>query len=243
VREILSDLVAEQQALDQFLQRAPNRDWQAKVRNGKTVKDLVAGLAAAEELVRDALEGGGELLDEAHREGMEPAIRARAKRGDTMRWQDVIEWWREARARVVEALSRMDGDEQIRWLDGNLDSRRIAAARLRDTWAHALDIEGTLRGEPEDTARLRHVAWAGWAELPAVFHAAGETYAEEVRLEVMGPGYAKWVWGPEGSEQLIKGPAGEWSRLVVGRVPPGALSLKVEGDVAEAAVRILGKRR
>jgi hypothetical protein len=90
---------------------------------------------------------------------------------------------------------------------------------------------------------LRHVAWIGWAELPEAFATAGESYEGEVRLEVMGPGYSKWVWGPEGGESLIKGPAGEWCRLVVGRIPPGALTLKVEGDLAEAAVRVLAKRR
>ena len=94
VRDILSDLVAEQQALDQFLQRAPIRDWSVKARNSTTVKDLVAHLASDEELARDSLDGGGAMLDRAITEGPDPVLAERATRANAMRPQDVIEWWR-----------------------------------------------------------------------------------------------------------------------------------------------------
>ncbi len=43
--EILADLVAEQQGLDQSLQRAPDRDWKKKVGNrGWSVQDTIAYL-------------------------------------------------------------------------------------------------------------------------------------------------------------------------------------------------------
>ncbi len=33
-----------------------------------------------------------------------------------MRYQQVIEWWRNSRADVVDALSRMDGSDRVPWL-------------------------------------------------------------------------------------------------------------------------------
>jgi hypothetical protein len=49
MREILADLVAEQQGLDQSLQRAPDRDWRQRVATGGvTVQDTIAILASGE---------------------------------------------------------------------------------------------------------------------------------------------------------------------------------------------------
>ena len=50
MREILADLVAEQQGLDQSLQRAPDRDWRQRVApGGVTVQDTIAILAWGEQ--------------------------------------------------------------------------------------------------------------------------------------------------------------------------------------------------
>ncbi len=86
--------------------------------------------------------------------------------------------------------------------------------------------------------RLRHVAWLGWRSLPYAFRLAGEEYREPVRVEVIGPNYAKWVYGPEDSTQIIRGQAGEWCRVAVQRLAADKTSLKATGDVAETALRV-----
>ena len=66
MREILADLVAEQQALDQLLQRAPERDWRvATPAKGWTVQDTISHLAASEDHAFAALEGAAEVFAEA----------------------------------------------------------------------------------------------------------------------------------------------------------------------------------
>jgi hypothetical protein len=61
-----------------------------------------------------------------------------------------------------------------------------------------------------------------------------------VRVEVMGPGYAKWVYGPADTDQVIKGPAGEWARLSVRRIKrKDAKNLKASGEVAEIALDVV----
>jgi uncharacterized protein (TIGR03084 family) len=106
-----------------------------------------------------------------------------------------------------------------------------------ETWMHGLDIYTTLGLEVEDTARIRHVCWLGWKTLPHAFKHAGEDY-EPVRVEVIGPGYAKWVYGPEDTDQLIKGSASEWARIAVRRIRPEKTNLKVSGDYAEKAMQV-----
>jgi uncharacterized protein (TIGR03084 family) len=108
-----------------------------------------------------------------------------------------------------------------------------------ETWAHGLDIVAALEREVADTARLRHIAWLGWKALPYAFSQAGEKYREPIRVEFVGPGYARWVFGPEGSDQVIRGQAGDWCRLVVGRLPEGRKKdLVAAGDVAATALRL-----
>jgi hypothetical protein len=64
MREILSDLVAEQQQLDQFLQTLRTRQWTiATPAVGWDIQDIVSHLAYTEALAAEVLEEGRHLLD------------------------------------------------------------------------------------------------------------------------------------------------------------------------------------
>ncbi len=242
VREILSDLVAEEQSLDQFLQRINPRDWQkTKVHHGWSIQDLVSHLADMEDYAYDALANDGARLADLEAFGSMEALNATGiAKGTGMRPQDVIEWWRGARAKVVEELSRKKANDRVPWFEGDMSAKTFATMRLMETWAHGLDVYAAVNEEPEDTTRLRHIAWLGWATLPHAFAEAGETYAEPIRLEVLGPQYSKWVFGPDSTDQMIKAQAGEWARLAVGRIDLADCdSIKTTGDVAERALQLV----
>ncbi|MGA7270888.1 MAG: maleylpyruvate isomerase family mycothiol-dependent enzyme [Acidimicrobiia bacterium] len=238
MREILSDLVAEQQFLDQSLQRIPIRHWDRLTPAGKwTVRDTISHLADSADLATDTLTGG-DLVKEWQTSGDLESLRQQAiKRGREMRPQDVIEWWRGGRAKVVEPLSHMADDDRVEWIEGSMSARTFATFRLMETWAHGLDIYAALEIEVEDTPRIRHVCWLGWKTLPYAFKAAGLDYSP-IRVEVIGPGYAKWVYGPEEAEHRIKGSASDWARIVVRRADPTATTLKVTGDAAQTALEV-----
>jgi len=238
VREILSDLVAEQQFLDQSLQRIPIKNWD-RVTPSKpwTVRDTISHLADFAELAADALAGGESVKEWKNATDLD-ALRQRAvEKGRSMRPQDVIEWWRGGRAKVVEPLSHMSEDDRVEWIEGSMSAKTFATFRLMETWAHGLDIYQTLQIEVEDTPRIRHVCWLGWKTLPYAFKAAGLDYSP-IRVEVIGPGYAKWVYGPEETDNLIKGSASDWARLAVRRVKPKDTRLKVTGEVAQQAIEV-----
>jgi uncharacterized protein (TIGR03084 family) len=240
MREILADLVAEQQGLDQSLQRAPDRDWRQRVATGGvTVQDTIAILAWGEQhaarlitakvSIDDLLADFGDLTT---------FEKAGVAEGKGKRPQEVIEWWRFARADVVDALSRMKPGQKVRWFDGKIAARTFATIRLADTWAHGLRILTSLNKEIVDTPRLRHVAWLGWATLPHAFDAAGEDF-EDVRVELGGPNYARWVFGPDDADNVVRGPAGDWCRLMVGHTADTG-ELAATGEVAELALEIAG---
>ncbi len=55
----------------------------------------------------------------------------------------------------------------------------------------------------------------------------------------MGPKYARYVYGPEDSENVIKGTATDFCRVAVQRLPVSETGLKALGDEAEAALTVL----
>lgn len=238
MRDILSDLVAEQQFLDQSLQRIPIKVWDFVTPNKPwTVRDTISHLADFEELGADAINGGDRVKEWQNASDPEATKKHAIKKGRAMRPQDVIEWWRGGRAKVVEPLSHMDGEDRISWIAGDMSARTFATFRLMETWMHGLDIYATLGIDVEDTPRIRHICWLGWKTLPYAFKQEGEHY-EPVRVEIIGPGYSRWIYGPEDTDQLIKGSASDWARIVVRRAKPKDTRLKVTGEHAEKAMRV-----
>ena len=239
MREILSDLVAEQQFLDQFLQQVNLKLWDKETpAAGWSIRDTISHLADYEELAASAIAGNAALdryrsasdLDEIRQEAVE--------KGRRMRPQDVIEWWRNGRAKVVEPLSLLLATDRVEWFSGDMSARTLATTRLMETWAHGLDIYAATGAEIEDTQRIRHVCWLGWKSLPHSFKMAGLDY-EPIRVEVIGPGYAKWIYGNEDAPNVVKGSASDWARLAVRRVTADETRLKLTGAGAEQAVKVV----
>ena len=76
--------------------------------------------------------------------------------------------------------------------------------------------------------------------LPWAFQQAGEEFPETgIRVELMGPRYARWVYGPEDAPDVIKGVAGDWCRIAVQRMDVEDTGLKAIGDNAETALRVV----
>ncbi len=251
MREILSDLVAEQQALDQFLQSISERDWRLPTpAPGWSIKDTVSHLAFSEEFAVGAIEGGDEFLAGADVNDLDQWAARGVRRGHNKRHQEVIEWWRNSRAAVIEALSRMEPSRRIPWLVKPVAARTFATLRLMETWAHGLDIQAAMEGRlppPEedddssgDSPRLRHIAWLAHRMLPYAFAEAGEEFpAAGIRVELMGPRYARWVFGPTDAGNVIKGLGGEWCRVAVHRLDVSSTALKAEGPAAEIALAVV----
>ena len=243
MREILADLVAEQQSLDQSLQRSPDRDWKKRVDGtSTTVQDTIAILAWEEQNAALALTGENSVLDEIEEyDDVAPHLKQAIAEGKGKRPQEVIEWWRFARADVVSALYLNKPADRVPWIGGDVSARTFATLRLAETWSRGLGILTALDKEIVDTPRLRHIAWLGWATLPYAFALAEDDYEEHIRIEVTGPAYARWVFGPDDADDVVRGPAGEWCRLVVGRLSPSkATGLKATGPVAERALEVAG---
>ncbi len=256
MREILSDLVAEEQHLDQFLQSISDREWKKKTpAPGWTIQDQVSHLAHLEAFAAEVLEEGRARIDREDYSDFDAWTEKGVAQYRRRRHQEVLEQWRFGRADVVDALSRRDARDRVPWLYGDMSARSFATLRLMETWAHGLDVKSAILDRitpiPEDdleedeedpladTDRMRHIAWLGQRSLPFAFEQSGEKFPDQgIRVELMGPKYAAWRFGPEDTDQVIKGMAGDWCRVVVLRQTATDTGLVAVGDFAETALKV-----
>jgi len=111
-----------------------------------------------------------------------------------------------------------------------MSAMSFATARLMETWAHGQDVRDALGREPDVTARLRHVADLGVRTRPFAYGARGVDLPDAgVRVELVGVDDEAWVWGPEGVEDEVRGPALDFCLVVTQRINPADTALTVSG--------------
>jgi uncharacterized protein (TIGR03084 family) len=240
--EIFDDLVAEQDRLEEILLSLDASAWATESgAPGWTIADVVLHLAQTEEAVvasvaagavsgsESSWRSGGETLDAAIDRQVE-AERAAAP--------VVLARWRAARRAAVAALLAADPDGRLLWAEAPLKPATLATTRLAEHWAHGLDIAGPLGVPFDDTARIRHIAWLGYATLPYAFALAGEEPGE-VYCELIAPDGAIWTFGRPDAPSSIRGPAGEFCRVGARRLRPEQTTLVAQGPVGATALVVL----
>ena len=154
-----------------------------------------------------------------------------------MRPQDVIEWWRLSRAKVVETLADATPGRKIKWWNNQIDYLTFSTLKLSETWAHGLDIYACMKKDYEDTVRIEHIALYGFLNAERIAK-LNKLKFEKLRIELIGPEYRAWQFGDEKSENTIKGNASDWCRLVTGRTDRSFKpTLSVEGDFAKKLIK------
>ena len=234
MQDILSNLVAEQQLLDQYLQSIPVRNWNTKTTfKNWDITAHVSYLSAMEDLGYNALKKKGSDFNKYKGpKGLEKFEKEAIAKGKDMRPQDVIEWWRISRASVIETLAKCSPGKKLTWGKNEIDCRTFAVTRLAETRAHSLDVYESMNKDYEDTVRIEHVALYGWLNAE---HATklNKSKFEDLRIELIGPEYKAWQFGDENAENSIKGSASDWCRVVTGRTSKGFKpTLSTEGVFA-----------
>lgn len=241
--DVLAAYEAEQRDLHDLLTSLDDSDFATPTpAAGWDVRDQVSHLADTEEVAYDTLTDGPRSLnvDAARFDSPEGFTEYGCDRGRAMPPRDVVSWWWQGAARVREAMAAADRSARVPWGLG-MGWQAFVTARLMEHWAHGLDIRVALGREVPDTDRLKHVAWICTRALPYAFGVAGVTAPEghTLRWELTAPnGTDTWRFGPNDATDVITGPAGEWCRRAIQRIPPEAAQhLKAEGPLADLAVR------
>lgn len=239
---LVADLDAEQTALRDVLRGVDDHAWLTPTpAEGWDVRDSVSHLADIDEIAADTVLGGPRAFDrEVERFATpEELTLSGCLRGRSLSGAEVLAWWEQAAVRQRDAFLAAAPDRHVPWGIG-MKAASLVTARIMETWAHGLDVRAALGAPDADTDRLRHVAWIGVRALPYAFRVAEREPPEgSLRVELVLPSGAVWSTGPTDAGNVIRGPAGEFCRVFVQRLPRDAAAhLEHDGPLADAALDV-----
>jgi uncharacterized protein (TIGR03084 family) len=239
MKEIVGDLEAEHEALDRLLSTLKDDQWDLPtLSEGWALRDCVSHIAHIDDVSVSLLRGDNSPLEEAA-EKLRGFVNIGPTKGRSMTPSEILSWWRESRAIMIEDLLKCDPKRRIPWFALPMGARSFTTARLMETWAHGLDCYDAVGAESEDTDRLRHVAFLAYMARPYAYQANGLKMPEApLRIELVLPSGAKWSQGPDDAEDLIRGQAGEFCRVAVRRRHWKDMNLEIEGDEAKRYIEI-----
>jgi uncharacterized protein (TIGR03084 family) len=239
---LVDDLEAEQRSLadavrdlddDEWLSPTPSWQWD--------VRDTIAHLADTDAVAVDTAIGGPRPLNvaAAASASAEDTTYRGVLRGRRLRGVDVLAWWQDVASAERKVLRGLDPGVRVPWGIG-MGATAFVTARLMETWAHGLDVRAALRVEAVDTDRLAHVAWIATRALPYAYSVVGRSApSPPIRVELTLPSGAPWTTGPAAASDRITGPAGEYCRVFVQRLPlVKATGLRAEGSAAKDALQV-----
>ena len=240
VSEVLTDLSAEQAALEEVLSQLTESQWAVVTASPRwDVTDQVAHLTyfdhAAATAIRDG-EGFAVLAKALWNSAADGDLGVDAHTLDPVRNLPVdqrLTAWRAGRDELADAAAELRDDARVRWYGPSMGAKSFLTARLMECWAHGQDIVDAVGADRVPTDRLRHIAQLG-------FITRGWTYAsrklemptDEVRVSLQSPSGEKWTWGPVDAECSVVGSAEDFCGVVTQRRQLQDTGLLVAGEAA-----------
>jgi uncharacterized protein (TIGR03084 family) len=245
---VVDDLNAEQQGLDSLVAPLDERGWlEPTPAEGWNINDQIAHLAFFDEKARLAVaDPAGFMADLAE---TLPTIGDHLAAGRAMSGEEVLELWRRACRTELTAFRSVDADSRVPWYGPPMRATSFVAARLMETWAHGRDVADALGHSlaipsqervlpPPPTDRLFHIAELGVRTFSWSFTNRGlEVPTQRVRVELVAPSGANWVWNDAETESVI-GPAEAFCLVVTQRRHFLDTELRTDGPTARRWMEI-----
>lgn len=239
--QLVGDLEAEQLGLQAVVTALAADEWLTPTPAwGWDVRDTISHLADTDEMAIDTALGGPYAINDVAAQAASSAdvTYHGVLRGRRLAGRDVGAWWERTSAAERAMLRDLPPDARVPWGIG-MRTPSFVTARLMETWAHGLDVRHALGVPAVDSDRLAHVAWLATRALPYAYSFAGlEPPAAPLRVELLLPSGADWVYGPADAADRITGTAGEYCRVFVQRLRPADTNLVIEGVDARTAVAV-----
>ena len=236
--ELLDDLVAEQNYLDEAIRDTPEERWNApSPAVGWLMRDCIAHLAEMDETAAAIAEAGAS-PERERREG-DGLVTAGQLDARALSIPELLSWWRECRAHLDAALRPLDLRDRLPWAGNTMSVRSFVTARLMEAWSHGLDALDAAGVEPVDTDRLRNIAHIGYATREFAYRNRGlAANPQPLRVELLAPSGGTWTWGPEDTANQITGNAGDFCRVVTQRINYLDTGLDFTEGAAEEFLRV-----
>jgi uncharacterized protein (TIGR03084 family) len=240
--ELLSDLAAEQSALETVLRDLPADAWDRPTHApGWSVRDQVAHLASTDEsAMRAIVEPAAFLTAKEQRAGAgDETGPSFLERGRAMSPSELLAWWRTAARDLIVTAERVDPAARLPWFGPAMSPASFLTARLMETWSHGLDVVDVIGAERPDADRLRHIARLGVMTRPFSYRIRGLAMPPDpIWVELIAPSGERWTFGEPGASTRVRGTATDFCRVVTQRRHMADTDLSVDGDAAREWMQI-----
>jgi uncharacterized protein (TIGR03084 family) len=242
VRELVMDLVAEQDDLDRVVARLRPEQWDLPTASEPwSIRDTISHLAFFDERQTQAIldpEGFAAEVNQRLTGDYDAYMGIALDHGRSIEPAKVLEWWRRARSDELTAFWGLAPEQQLPWYGPPMKARSAVTARLMETWAHGHDVAQALSVDRAPTERLFHIAELGVKTFSWSFLNRGmEVPSQRVRVELTGPAGDTRVWN-EDSNESVSGPVLDFCLVVAQRINHRDTELKIEGEAARRWMEI-----
>ena len=233
---ILDDLAEEHLDLDTIVADLDDTAWEAPTpAEGWNIRDQIGHLAFFDEqatlALRDTDAFAAALTEIVKDVGayMDRSVQKGRAIGNT----GVLEWWRRARAEMLDAGRGADAHARIPWYGPPMSPASFFSARMMETWAHSQDVADTLGIRRTVGSRIRNVAHLCVLSRRHSYSINGLGEPDrEVRVELGGTDGETWSWGEDVPDR-ITGPMEDFCLVVTQRRHPDDTALTIVGDEAQ----------
>lgn len=240
VSDVLTDLLAEQAALDPIVRALSPTDWATPTASPRwTVTDQIAHLTYFDRAAAFAIENPERWNEEMDR------LFGAAGAGDTgvdeltlgpVRSRPPAErhaLWAAGRDALETAATSLADDTRVPWYGPSMGAKSFLTARLMECWAHGQDVIDAVGATRESTDRLRHIAQLGYITRNWTYANRDEAPpGGDVQVVLDAPSGATWVWGPDDAESTIRGGAEDFCLVVTQRRHLDDVDLQIDGEAA-----------
>lgn len=239
LHHVVEDLAAEHAALAGVLRKMVPAQWDIPTHApGWAVRDQVTHLAVFDEAAALAITDAATFRASAGALGPDFEAAYLAK-GRTMSHGQLLAWWARASAALVTAARAADGKARLPWYGPDMSGVSFITARLMECWSHGLDVVDVTGIPRPDTDRLRHVAFIGVRARPYSYtNRRLDVPAIPVRVSLVSPSGETWELGEPSEENVIRGTATDFCRVVTRRRHLADTALDVAGSAAREWLEI-----
>lgn len=218
--ELLADLHEETRVVDDVLSDLPPSSWLLPTpAEGWSIVDQVSHLAYFDEALVTAATDPETFRTEADAlmtHGPDFAAYV-ADRFRSLAGTELLDWFRTARARLLEVFAGLDGGLRLPWYGPSMSATSAVTARLMETWAHGQDIAGALGEDYPATARLRHIAHIGVRTFGFAYELRGLQIPPQPLVDLTAPDGATWTFGEPDAVEKVSGTALDFCLVVTQR--------------------------
>jgi uncharacterized protein (TIGR03084 family) len=233
VRDLATDLRAEQEALDAIVAGLTDEQWGLSTPSpGWSVADQIGHLTYFDGAAATAIADPA-----AFTASVEQLMAADDRDALTLHRHlsppELLAAWRANRKLLADVATGLEDGARVAWYGPSMGAKSFLTARLMECWAHGQDVADALGVERAATDRLRHIARLGVITRGWSYVNRGlEPPAGDVRVDLTGPSGALWRFGPDDAAGVVTGPALDFCLVVTQRRHPDDTALQVTGYVA-----------